>query len=141
MQWRGGSTTGPSGPINVEGLWRFVGQLVSDSCEFTAGPFNGTFQFYQTGSTVTTSRIDLTIGGTDMFFTYRGTVTGSTVSMAAVDPYVIQGGGIVFHLGSGIDIQNIQNNSGSGSFNLTGKFIQGDSGTCQTVWSGTWTKQ
>lgn len=125
----------------VSGQWAFLGQLTNDTCELTSGPFNGTFQFNQSGSTVTTPQIDLTIGGLDMYFTYQGTVTGNSVSMAAVDPYVLDNGGTVFHLGSGINIQNIQNNSGSGSFNITGQFVQGGSGSCQTVWTGTWTKQ
>ncbi len=136
------SPTTPSGPVNVSGLWNFDGRLTRDTCyDLTPGSrFTASITFFQSGSTVTTRQVDITIGGMNMFFTYRGRVTGNNLSMAAVDPYVWQDGGSVIHLGSGIDIQNIRNNAGSGSYNLTGQCIQGCTGSCQTIWTGTWTK-
>jgi hypothetical protein len=139
----GGGDDGDSGgPLSVAGVWKFAGQLTQDACDIASGSgFTANMSFYQSGSTVSTRQIDLTIGGTHMYFTYAGTVTGNNISMAAVDPYVLQGGGTVIHFGSGIEVQNIKDNSGPGSYNITGSCIQGCSGGCQTIWSGTWTKQ
>ena len=135
--------TSPSTILDVSGLWNFVGQLVQDACGMnaSAGGFNGTFQFNQSGTTVTTPRIDMTVGGTGLYFYYSGTVSGKNVSLAALDPYVFTSGSQVIHLGSGIDIQNIENNVGQGTLNLTGQIVQGGTGSCQTIWNGTWTKQ
>jgi hypothetical protein len=131
--------TGPVGPINVAGPWSFAGQLTKNTCNFNvASTLTANITFNQSGTTVSTPRVDFSFGP---YFYYQGTVSGNNVSMAAVDPYVSQSGGSVVHLGSGIDIANIQNNSGSGSLNLTGQCIQGCTGSCQTIWTGTWTKQ
>lgn len=131
--------TGPSGPINVAGLWNFSGQLTQNSCNFDVpATLIANIIFNQNGSIVSTPRVDFSFGP---YFYYQGTVSGNNVSMAAVDPYVSQSGGSVIHIGSGIDIANIQNNSGAGSLNLTGQCIQGCTGSCQTIWTGTWSKQ
>jgi hypothetical protein len=69
------------------------------------------------------------------------TVSGNNIHMAATDPYVYRNAGEVIHFGSGIDIQNIENKAGTGSLNVTGACIEGCTGSCQTIWTGTWTKQ
>lgn len=135
----GSSATSPSTPINVTGTWNFSGQLSSNTCNTTpAQSAVLAIQLFQSGTTVTSSQVVFETGA---YFTYRGSVAGNSLNMAAVDPYVVQGGGMVIHMGSGFAIQNIQNNSGSGSFNLTLAYVQGGTGSCQEVWSGSWTKQ
>ncbi|MBD3306070.1 hypothetical protein GF339_06760 [candidate division KSB3 bacterium] len=136
----------PTSPLaastNVTGVWNFAGQLVRNSCELDAlSPISGNISLNQSGLTVSTGRVDLIVErGSSWYFYYAGTVTGNNVNMSATDPYVLRDGGTVIHFGSGIDIQNIQNNVGSGSLNITGQCIQGCTGSCQTIWSGTWTK-
>ena len=131
--------TSPSGPINVAGLWNFVGQLTRNACNLNVPTsLVANITFIQNGATVSTPRVDFSFGP---YFYYQGTVTGNNVSMAALDPYVSQSGSTIIHLGSGIDISNIQYDTGSGSLNLTGQCIQGCTGSCQTIWSGTWAKQ
>lgn len=143
----GSSNSSPTSPlsfINVAGPWYFAGQLTRNTCNFDAiSPISGTITFNQSDAIVNTNRVALSVvrSGATWDFIYAGTVSGNNVSMAATDPYVFQSGGSVIHFGSGIDIQNIQNNVGNGSLNVTGQCIQGCTGSCQTVWTGTWTKQ
>ena len=133
----GDSPTMPLVPANVSGVWTFSGQLTKNACDFdTASSISGDITIYQSGDNVSTGRIEFL----DMDFIYAGTVTGNSLSMAAVDPYIFQSDGSTRHIGSGISIQNIKDNSGSGSLNLTWKCIQGCTGRCQTVWTGTWTR-
>jgi hypothetical protein len=130
--------------LDVSGVWRFVGVLTQNACDLdTFLSLSGDISFTQVGSSVSTPVVYLSIirNGSDWFFTYAGTLTGNDISMAAVDPYVLQSGGVVIHYGSGIDIQDIENNSGTGSLNITGSCIQGCTGSCQTIWTGTWEKQ
>jgi type 1 fimbria pilin len=138
------SPTSPLGPVNVSGTWSFSGQLTKNTCEFDTGTSRtGKFTFTQTGSNVSTGRVDhsdLGEGGEGLYFYYSGTVNGNSVSLAATDPYVLQNGGEVVHFGSGMEIQNISDDSGDGSLNITGQCVQGCSGSCQTIWTGTWTK-
>jgi hypothetical protein len=136
--------TGPATPANVDGVWEFQGVLSLNTCEFEAAQtISGSATFNQNGTEVSTPRLGLNvIEGIEMTFVYYGTVTGNAVSMAAVDPYVAQDGDIVIHYGSGIEVQDIEDDSdGVGSLNITGACIQGCTGSCQTVWSGTWTKR
>ncbi len=129
------------GTISVFGDWEFTGSLIQDGCDFGAGSsFSGSLNFIQNGSNVAIPDVTLSVGGTSMYFSYAGSIRGKNVSLAAVDPYVWQSGGTVIHLGSGVEIQNIKNNAGSGSFNITGDCIQGCTGNCQTAWSGNWTR-
>lgn len=139
----GDGGTSPFTVLDVAGVWNFVGQLTRNTCNLDAiSPISGDITFNQSEAIVNTGRVNLSIErGSTWFFYYAGTVTGSNVSMAATDPYVYQSGGTVIHFGSGIDIQNIQNNVGSGTLNVTGQCIQGCTGSCQTIWTGTWTKQ
>ncbi|PIE28669.1 hypothetical protein CSA57_12940 [candidate division KSB3 bacterium] len=142
----GGSSSSPtsaSGPIDAAGVWSFTGQLTKNTCELDAlSPISGDITLTQSGAIVTTGRVDLSVErGSSWFFYYAGTVTGNNVSLSAKDPYVFRRGGMVTHFGSGIEIQNIQNNTGTGSMNVTGQCIQGCSGSCQTIWSGSWTRQ
>ncbi|PIE34275.1 hypothetical protein CSA56_07770 [candidate division KSB3 bacterium] len=137
------SPTSASGPINVAGVWSFTGQLTNNACNLDAvSPISGDIDLTQSGAIVTTGRVDLSVErGSSWFFHYAGTVTGNNVSLSARDPYVFRRDGRVTHFGSGIDIQNIQNGTGTGSLNVTGQCIQGCTGSCQTIWSGSWTKQ
>ena len=133
-----------STPINAAGVWDFAGQLTKNTCELdVTSPISGGITFNQNGSIVNTSTIylSLTRDDTTWNFRYAGTVTGKSLSMAATDPYVLQQSGAVIHFGSGIDIQNINNNAGTGSLHLTGQCIQGCTGSCQTIWTGTCTKR
>ncbi len=140
------SSSDPSGPsiLDVAGIWNFVGQLTQNTCNLDAvSTLGGNMTFNQNGSAVSTGQISLGIinGGSAWSFIYSGTLTGSNVSMAAANPYVLTSGGTVIHFGSGIEVQNIQDNAGTGSLNITGACIQGCTGGCQTIWTGTWTKQ
>ncbi len=137
------SSSDPSGPsiLDVEGIWSFVGQLTQDTCGFGVNSLIASINFNQVGNNVSTGRVDFTFGNFQPYFSYAGTLTGNNVSMAATDPYVLSGGGVVEHFGSGIDVQNIQNNAGTGSLNFTDACIQGCTGSCQVIWTGTWTKQ
>ncbi len=136
------SPSSPSILSTVGGVWRFAGQLTQNACELDAySPVTGDVTINQAGSIVNTPVVYLTIErGSRWYFTYAGTVSGSNVSMAAVDPYVFRSGSRVIHFGSGVDIRNVSNNVGSGTLNVTGSCIQGCTGNCQTIWSGTWTK-
>lgn len=136
----GSSATSPSTPLNVTGTWGFSGQLSSNTCNNTSPTQSrvASIPLSQSGTSVTSSAVIFESG---IYFIYQGSVTGNSLNMAARDPYPFQDGGTVIHLGSGFNIQNIQNNSGSGSFNLTLAYVQGGTGSCQQVWSGTWTKQ
>ena len=139
------SSSNSTGPeiLDVAGVWGFIGQLTQDTCGVGAGYSSliASITFNQSGNSVSTGRVDFALGNFQPYFTYAGTLTGNNVSMAAVDPYVLQDGGTVIHFGSGIDVQNIQDDAGSGSLNFTGACIQGCTGSCQTIWSGTWAKQ
>ena len=134
----------PISPLsaNVSGAWTFTGQLTRNECELNAySSINGDIYITQSGSRVSTPRVDLLVEyGESWFFYYAGTATGSRVSMAATDPYVLRDNGTVIHFGSGIEMQNINDHSASGSLNVTGKCIQGCTGSCQTIWTGTWTR-
>lgn len=135
----GSSATSPSTPINVTGTWNFSGQLSSNTCNATpAQSYRLIVPLSQSGTAVESAPVVFENG---IYFIYRGSVTGNSLNMAAADPYPFQDGGTVIHLGSGFNIQNIQNNSGNGTFNLTLAYVQGGTGSCQEVWSGTWTKQ
>lgn len=140
------SSSNPTGPLtitNVAGPWSFSGQITRNTCNLDAySTLSGTITFTQSGSSVSTGRVDLSIGrDLNWWFYYAGTVTGNNVILAATNPYVLRSGNTVIHYGSGIDINNIQNNAGSGSLNVTGQCIEGCTGSCQTIWTGTWTKQ
>ena len=76
----GSSPTSVSSPINVSGVWSFVGQLTRNTCNLDAiSPISGSISITQTGSIVETGRVELrvvTTGATWSFF-YAGTVTGN----------------------------------------------------------------
>ena len=138
----GGNPISPLSTTNVSGAWTFTGQLTRNECELNAySSINGDIYITQSGSRVSTPRVDLLVEyGESWFFYYAGTTTGSRVSMAATDPYVSRSDGAVIHFGSGIEMQNINDHSANGSLNVTGKCIQGCTGSCQTIWTGPWTR-
>lgn len=131
----------PNEPIDVNGLWNFVGEVTKNTCNFDPGsPHTSSLTFSQTGAVVSTPRVYFNFGPD---FVYQGTVNGTTVSMASQEPYVIADDDGVVHLDSGIEIADIEDNSGNGSLKITSTVIQGGNGSdgCQIIWTGIWTKQ
>ena len=138
----GSSPTAPLGFINVAGNWSFSGQMTLNTCRF-AWPASATMliSVAQDGQNL---RGQITGGNIINQGSMAGTVTGNSFELVATRPQTQTIDGCTVSFGGGLNVNNIRNNSGTGSINSTVDPVGGDcSGfqlPCSVVHTGTWTR-
>lgn len=129
------------GTLSVSGVWSFSGQKTSDTC-------TELFNFPNTATETIDVAQDLTalvaihVNGNILSggWQFEGRVRGNSFELAASNPNVYIDGELTIHEGCGFNVNNISDNSGTGTMNVTIECISGCREYCQTVWTGTWTR-
>lgn len=126
--------------LDMNGEWVFSGDISADTCWFVdMGYPTSTSErilVHQNGTAITAEhRLGDVLRGN---WTFAGSAGSDTFTLAATNPLTETYDGCTVSLGAGMDAHSVQDRTGNGTMNITANAIEGCSGSCQIVWSGTW---
>lgn len=144
------TSTSPTQPSDVAGVWAFVGTKISDTCQDV-----GYWELLNlTPPATLTEVLNVTATGNPLIaqhvtgnlltgaWSFLGAFVNTGFSLAVVTPNVYNvADGCILEARAAVLVPAITNNQGIGTFSMSYAGAATCSASCRAVWSGVWTKQ